>query len=119
MTFTITKDFRFSAAHSLRVPEGHPCGRLHGHNYVVRVEVSGDLGEDGMVVDFARLEPLRNYVDSHLDHRSLNEVLDQPTAENLAAHLWRELHVLVPEVAGLSCAVGVGETESCWAWYRP
>ena len=41
---------KFSAAHFLA---GHPkCGRLHGHNYHVRVRLSGELDSNGMVVDF-------------------------------------------------------------------
>ena len=38
----ITQAFTFEAAHHLpNVPEGHKCGRLHGHSYRVEVHVSG------------------------------------------------------------------------------
>ncbi|HEX7340222.1 MAG TPA: 6-carboxytetrahydropterin synthase, partial [Rhodanobacteraceae bacterium] len=38
----ISKQFTFEAAHRLpHVPEGHKCGRLHGHSFVVEVHVSG------------------------------------------------------------------------------
>jgi 6-pyruvoyl-tetrahydropterin synthase len=38
MTYTISKEFAFSAAHHLNgLPPSHPCSRVHGHNYVVRV----------------------------------------------------------------------------------
>jgi len=43
----------FSAAHFLVSHE--KCGRLHGHNYRVRVAVRGQANEDGMVVDFNAL----------------------------------------------------------------
>lgn len=38
MTFRIGKRFTFEAAHQLaNLPEGHKCGRLHGHSYNVEV----------------------------------------------------------------------------------
>ena len=46
MTVTLTKEYRFEAAHHLpRVPTGHKCARLHGHSYRVTLEVreNGDL----------------------------------------------------------------------------
>lgn len=37
---TITKGFHFSASHVLdRLPSWHPCARMHGHNYVVVLEL--------------------------------------------------------------------------------
>lgn len=40
----IFKDFHFEAAHRLpNVPDAHKCSRLHGHNYKVRIEVTGEL----------------------------------------------------------------------------
>ena len=42
MSTTIFKEFQFEAAHRLpHVPEGHKCGRLHGHSFLVRLELSG------------------------------------------------------------------------------
>lgn len=38
--FRITKEFHFSASHQLTgLPEDHQCARLHGHNYIVEVEL--------------------------------------------------------------------------------
>ncbi|HBU96439.1 6-pyruvoyl trahydropterin synthase family protein, partial [Thalassospira lucentensis] len=40
--FTITKQFAFSASHQLAgLDADHPCSRLHGHNYIVEVELKG------------------------------------------------------------------------------
>ncbi|VEA32982.1 6-pyruvoyl tetrahydrobiopterin synthase [Salmonella enterica subsp. enterica] len=40
MSTTLYKDFTFEAAHRLpHVPEGHKCGRLHGHSFMVRLEL--------------------------------------------------------------------------------
>lgn len=62
--------FTFAAAHFLIFPDG---GReeLHGHNYKVRVRVTGELGAGGMVIDFCRLKPIVRRLCDDLDHRLL------------------------------------------------
>lgn len=62
--------FNFAASHFLIFPDG---GReeLHGHNYAVRVLVSGELGPGEMVVDFCRLKPIVRQACQELDHRTL------------------------------------------------
>jgi 6-pyruvoyltetrahydropterin/6-carboxytetrahydropterin synthase len=53
---TVTKKYEFSAAHML---EGHSkCGHLHGHNYVVTVEVDLEQEQDSqqMVLDCVLLD---------------------------------------------------------------
>jgi 6-pyruvoyltetrahydropterin/6-carboxytetrahydropterin synthase len=119
---TISKSHHFSASHVLPgLRSGHPCGRLHGHNYEVVLEVTGPVVH-GWVLDYGDLKPFFAAVDALLDHRHLNDVLPEglsPTAENLAA--W--LHVLargsVPglESADLHLRIGVSETPKTWAWY--
>jgi len=48
VTFTISKDFEFSAAHHLEgLDPEHPCSRVHGHNYVVRLELTGPVSGPG------------------------------------------------------------------------
>ena len=40
----VFREFTFEAAHRLpHVPDGHKCGRLHGHSYRVEVHVRGDV----------------------------------------------------------------------------
>lgn len=90
--FTISKEFSFCASHQLKlVPDGHPCARVHGHNYVVRAFFSCPVSglERGMVIDYRELGPLKEFIDEKLDHQHLNDVLPgmEPTAENLAAYL--------------------------------
>lgn len=117
--FKITKEFHFSASHQLiGLAKDHPCARLHGHNYIVEVELQSDgLNSVGFVRDYHELAPLKKYIDDVLDHRHLNEVLndDLVTAEKLAKHLfdwaksrWREVS-----------AMRVSETPKTWAEYRP
>jgi len=115
--YIITKRFDFSASHQLdSLPDGHQCKRLHGHNYIIEVELSAnELNEHGFVVDFGELKPLKDYIDNTLDHRHLNDVLPfQTTAENLAKHLFDWSSNVWAEVT----AVRVSETLKTWAEYR-
>ena len=114
--FTITKEFHFSASHQLdKLPDDHQCARLHGHNYIVQVSLrSHQLNEYGFVVDYGELKPLKQYIDSTLDHRHLNDVLDFHTsAENLAKHLYH----WCKEQWSETYAVRVSETPKTWAEY--
>jgi 6-pyruvoyltetrahydropterin/6-carboxytetrahydropterin synthase len=122
--YEISKEFAFCASHQLHgMPEGHPCGRLHGHNYRVQAVLGSDeLDEHGFVSDYGELAPLRKHIDATYDHRHLNEVLDhpQPSAERLAEHVyrWGRDHLPTPLAARL-VAVGVSETPATWAYFRP
>jgi 6-pyruvoyltetrahydropterin/6-carboxytetrahydropterin synthase len=60
---------KFSAAHFLA---GHPkCGKLHGHNYHVRVRLTGDLDVRGMVIDFIEAKRVISNELDLLDHALL------------------------------------------------
>jgi 6-pyruvoyltetrahydropterin/6-carboxytetrahydropterin synthase len=92
MKYTITKSFRFEAAHSLpHLPESHQCYRCHGHSYEVIIGVTGALVNE-WVQDYADISgAVKPLIDS-LDHRNLNDILPcVTTAENLAAWLWGKL----------------------------
>lgn len=117
--FRITKQFHFSASHQLTaLPDDHPCARLHGHNYIVEVELAAaELDENGFVRDYRDLSAFKHYVDEGFDHRHLNEVLghDMVTAERLARHFFEWCRERFPQT---SC-VRVSETPKTWAEYRP
>lgn len=120
--YLICKQHHFSASHRLKgVPEDHPCGRLHGHNYKVEVMLAGTkVNEVGWVRDFAALDPVWEYIDTYLDHRHLNEVLPgRTTAECIAEHLYVTAKEKVGEVGkgGKVVAVRVWETPKSWAVY--
>jgi 6-pyruvoyltetrahydropterin/6-carboxytetrahydropterin synthase len=118
--FTISKRFSFAASHQLDgLPAGHPCTRLHGHNYTVQVDLAAaDLDPAGMVYDYGALAPLAGYLAAELDHRHLNDRLAvNPTAEQLARHLYEQAAKLLPGAPLV--AVGVSETPRTWAWYTP
>lgn len=113
----IFKEFTFEAAHRLpHVPEGHKCGRLHGHSYRVEVHVTGPVQDEaGWVLDFGDVKAAFAPFLSQLDHHYLNEVpgLANPTSENVATWIWERLTGTLP----LS-AVVVRETCTSGCIYR-
>jgi 6-pyruvoyltetrahydropterin/6-carboxytetrahydropterin synthase len=136
--YTISKTFSACCSHVLtKVPPGHPCGRLHGHNYEFELVLQApSLDERGFVTDYRDLDLFKRWIDEKLDHRHLNDALPkaigaavyaeppydfEPTAENLAKALFD--HVADPEqgFAGgqYLVAVRVRETPKTCAEYRP
>ncbi len=117
--YRIGKRYCFAAGHHLpTLPEGHKCGRPHGHTYTVEVVlVTTTLRGPGFVTDFDDLRPFGDYIDHELDHRDLNEVFGfQPTCELLAEHLydWFLTHVQ-QHVGGRLDALRVSESPTSWA----
>ncbi len=117
--YRIAKEYHFSASHQLHgLGEDHPCSRLHGHNYVVEVELqSCTLNAHGFVRDYRDLDMLKHYIDEKFDHRHLNDILgdDGVTAESMAYHFYTWSKSKWPEVV----AVRVKETAKTFAEYRP
>ena len=118
--YQISKDFPWSASHVLNgLHDDHPCGRLHGHNYVARVTIeAATLDENGFVVDYGRLAPFKAYIDEVLDHRHLNDVTDEnPTAEHLADMLTAVAGTCVHGQRDVTMyvTVAVSETPKTWA----
>ena len=87
----LCKDFTFDAAHNLVNYHGK-CERLHGHTYRLRVVLEGTPDAEGMIMDFIELkEIVKECVLSRLDHAYLNDIIPQPSAENIAVWVWEEL----------------------------
>jgi 6-pyruvoyltetrahydropterin/6-carboxytetrahydropterin synthase len=115
--FTISKQFEFSAAHVLSgLPAEHQCGRMHGHNYTVEVELQSEgLDTRGFVQDFGELIYIKGWLDDIFDHRTINDVVSfNPTAENLAFYIYEKMQVVFPLIS----AVTVCETPKTKATYR-
>jgi 6-pyruvoyltetrahydropterin/6-carboxytetrahydropterin synthase len=108
-------EFTFAAAHRLPRYEG-PCFRLHGHNYRFFVGLEGEVDpRSGMIADFGDVKrAAQDHVLARVDHRDLNDVLDNPTAENIARWIWESLE---PHVPGL-VEVRLYEIPDCCVTYR-
>jgi 6-pyruvoyltetrahydropterin/6-carboxytetrahydropterin synthase len=96
----IFKEFTIEAAHRLpNVPAEHKCGRLHGHSFRIQVHVEGPLDQRlGWIVDFADIKAAFRPIEDRIDHRYLNEIegLENPTSENIARWIWRQLRPALP-----------------------
>jgi 6-pyruvoyltetrahydropterin/6-carboxytetrahydropterin synthase len=122
--YRIGKTFKFDAAHQLlNLPEGHQCGRLHGHTYKVTLTLRSNTTAPlpGWVFDYGDMKPFKDYIDQNLDHRCLNDVPEinfQPTAELLAAFLYDKAYMVLdlPPTVYLD-SVRVCETENTFAEY--
>ena len=93
--YTLTTMVEFSSAHTL-VGHSGPCKKMHGHNWRVEVEITGEkLDKIGMVVDFKEIRKATNLVVDELDHEFLNNLdpfsEDNPTAENIAIYIFTKL----------------------------
>ena len=111
----LRRSFDFEAAHHLPKHPGK-CRHPHGHSYrlVVTVERPVD-GETGMLIDFADLKGIvKQHVISQLDHRNVNDLIDNPTAEVMAIWIWDRLR---PVLDGLD-EVELHETRRCSVAYR-
>lgn len=101
----IFKEFTFEAAHRLpNLPADHKCTRLHGHSFRVAVYVTGPVAErEGWVMDFGDLKKAFKPIYDTLDHNYLNDIpgLENPTSENLARWIWRELAPRLPMLSKL------------------
>ncbi len=109
MAITVYRKAHFNAAHRLFNPEWSEernaevfgkCSnpKYHGHNYNLTVGVTGTVDPiTGFVVDLNRLKNLiKTLVEDRFDHKNLNEETQEfaevnPTAENIAAAIWKIL----------------------------
>ena len=69
---------------------------MHGHSYRLEVALRGPLRTRGpargMIEDFDRVERIvGDRVLGALDHRHLNELIDNPTVENILLWIWKRL----------------------------
>ncbi len=101
----IYKDFSFDSAHFLpNVPDGHKCGRLHGHTFQLRIVVSGPVGETtGWIMDFGDIKAVFKPLYERLDHHYLNDIdgLKNPTSEVLVQWIWQHLKPVLPQLIRL------------------
>lgn len=91
-------EFTVAAAHFLPRYEGK-CKNLHGHNYKIRLHFSGlPHPESGMLIDFHEVERAFAPVFEKIDHRLLNDVIENPTAENLCMWVWEQVAPILKQL---------------------
>ncbi|HDT13613.1 MAG TPA: 6-carboxytetrahydropterin synthase [Candidatus Aminicenantes bacterium] len=95
MSWTLRVRDKFSAAHYLREYQGK-CEKVHGHTFQVEVAVAVTaLDRTGIGYDFTEIKAALASVLP--DHTLLNEAFPfNPSAENLARHLYGELKKKYP-----------------------
>lgn len=88
---TVTKEFTFDAAHYLTKYYGK-CENLHGHTYKLHVTLSGEMQENGLLIDFVILKRIvKKHVLDFLDHKNLNDTFENPSSEHIAKWIWNKL----------------------------
>jgi len=109
----VTKEFCFNGAHNLLGYKGK-CEKLHGHTWTVQVTVDAPVAEDGLAFDFVRLKKIvEEKAVSTLDHSYLNDIIDNPSAENIAIWIWQRLKQELP-----LHEIKVFETTTSFVTYR-
>ena len=134
---TCTRRLEWDAAHRV-TKHGGRCENLHGHRYIAEIHVGAPtLDDKGFVFDFGQIkEVVGSWIDDMWDHGSIlyekdHELIhlchakgwkvckmsSEPTAENIAAHLFRVAGDLLSEYKVSVVRVRVYETPNCWADY--
>lgn len=93
MKVTLKVGGHFDSAHKLNYYEGK-CKQLHGHRFTYQVGIKHKVNTiTGIALDFKKVkETLRECIEDRYDHQYLNDVLeDEPTAENLAIDIFKNL----------------------------
>ena len=118
------RPIRISSGHRILHHDGK-CSRPHGHNYEISVEITGELTEEGWIVDKGEVtsvigewdhrflvesgDPLVDAFEASGDGDSLVVLDAPPTAEVMAVLLEEELLARLPDTVS-DVAVEVAET---------
>lgn len=85
----LSKKVGIDAAHYLPNYSGK-CANMHGHHWVVEVAVEGEVQDDGMILDFVELKRFLQSIEEEFDHKLLNLIITNPTAENICIYIRRK-----------------------------
>lgn len=118
----IGKRFEFCAGHFLPNHEGS-CRNQHGHNWTLQVEISGRIFNEGpsvgMIMDYKDLtECVKENVIARLDHKNLNDIIPNPTAENIVKWIVGELKPLINKASTRLTKVTLRESRDTWATWE-
>ena len=115
----IGRMYKFESAHFLPKHEGK-CKNIHGHCWKVEVVIKGfpitdeNSPEYGMIMDYKRLDEIIDPLISMFDHKVINDLLPNPTAENIVFKLADKIPDFLPNRVIL-VKVKVWETENSYA----
>lgn len=122
-SISITKEFSFEYAHMLNMDYESGCRNVHGHSGRIFLTLyANKLDRNGMVIDFGHLVPIKEFIDTNLDHalilggserdKNLREALKpfnfkttildfEPTSENMATWLANQFYTILTTNVGL------------------
>lgn len=78
--------FWIEVAHLLPDPFG--VERMHGHSYQITVYIKTDPDKP---TPLKTLSEFCDFIKSDIDHRYINEVISEPTMENLAVWIYKNI----------------------------
>ena len=139
--YKITIEVQFRAAHRLLEPYKGKCNNLHGEGYTAIIElVSTKLDENGMVVDFGKAKKnIKEWINENWDHAYICkdiykddigfickdkgfryfELRKNPTAENMAEHLFYTIKSRIALPDSKVSKVGIVESfRDSIGWYQ-
>ena len=119
--FEIYVKTHFSAAHALIGYDGD-CSRIHGHNWMIEVSIQcRKLDGVGIGIDFKEVKDAVKEITQDLDHCMLNDhpafKNENPTSENVAMFLYKELGAHLNNEYVKVSRVKVSETPGAGAAY--
>ena len=117
----IKRKYKFESAHFLPNHQGK-CKNLHGHQWVVEVVLEGFINPDsnssewGMVMDFKEIDSIVKPIIERFDHCLLNNLLVNPTAENIVVNLGQIITRHLIESINLIKVIVWESENSCVEW---
>jgi 6-pyruvoyltetrahydropterin/6-carboxytetrahydropterin synthase len=121
--YEISVRLNFDAAHALRGYQGK-CENIHGHRFEVVANLRAkEINDIGITYDFTELKQQLKTILNKLDHVCLNETppFDQinPSAENIAAWVYKELEAQLQDRGISLSSIQVWESPDCCVTYFP
>ncbi len=118
----IGKRFEFCAGHHLPNHKGK-CRGVHGHNYMLEVEIEGNLlsggSSSGMIMDYTDLtECVKENVIDILDHKDLNTIVPNPTTEKIVNWIVVSLQTFLNHSSTRLSKVTLRESRDTWATWE-
>ena len=107
-----TSKITFSATHI--IPMHAKCGRLHGHDYAINASIQGDVGAEGVIMDFISVKEFLRSVASELDHRVLIPKMDPGVriADGYVTYRIDDKELRLPECDCVMLDIEVASAES-------